>query len=541
MLKPDTLVRLRDNVIAEPLFNSWYVTLPMIAPHTSAMLVKNQHLKILKSYLLSPDMHIAAAADPQMRGGPFADIAKARLGEVKALLQDTLDGQRALITFAEDVEALDAILHSEAKGFSLEPLYEKIPASLKGYVELVYDLNNVPSIRFIEGLLYKSDYYDTQRQSVLLSASHSDTRPFVLSSPRLPEPGKVKIALPFSSAAYDDLFRMRDQPRAFGEICAVLGIDAGQDEVFQSFFEAAPAQPRRATDIAGDDAVKVRYFGHACLLFESKDVSILFDPLISYEKQSDEDRYTYADLPAVIDYIVITHGHLDHMVLETLLQLRHKTRHIVVPKTSKGALAEPSLKLMLKNLGFTCNVIELDELEDVPVAGGTITSIPFLGEHHDLNISGKSAYRVHLGGRAFLIAADSANLEPLLYDHVRRIYGAIDTIFLGMECDGAPLTWFYGHLLTRPMARDMAYSRQGSGSDQQRASKIVASLGCQQVFIYAMGLEHWFGHILSLNYTSESKQIVESDRFLELSRKEGIPAERLYAQKTLQFPLRVAA
>ncbi len=538
MLSPDTLVTLRDNVVAEPLFNSWYVTLPMIAPHTSAMLVKNQHVKILKSYLLSPDMHVAAAADPGMRGGPFANIAKERIGEVRQLLQSTLEQQAHLIRFAEGVEELDKLLKARALGYSMEALYPEIPDVLKGYVELVYDLNNVPAMRFIEGLLYKSPFFDTERQSMMLSLSHSDTRDFVLSTPRLADADMIEIRLPFHSAAYDILFGLRSAPRRFGEVCDLFQIDAG-NTVWQSLFAPAPAQP--APGHVAVDGTRVRYFGHACLLFETAQQSILFDPLIAGAQHGTEQRYTLADLPPVIDYVVITHGHLDHMVLETLMQLRYKVRNIVVPRSGKGALQEPSLKLMLRHLGFECNVIELDDMEELRLANGAMTGIPFLGEHHDLNISGKLAYHLRLDGHTYLIAADSANLAPELYDQVRRVCGAVDTIFLGMECDGAPLTWFYGHLMTRPVARDMSQSRQGSGSDQVRASKLVASLGCRQVFIYAMGLEHWFGHILSLNYTPESKQIVESDRFLALSTAAGIAAERLYAMRSLTFGPRSAA
>jgi len=534
-MNPEALVRLRGDVIAEPLFNSWYVTLPMIAPHTSAMLVRNQHIKILKSYLLSPDMHLAAANDPQLRGGPFANVEKSRVDEVRAHLAHTLISQHSLISLAEAIEKLDQLLQSQAVGHSLEPFYDAIPECLKGYVELVYDTNNVPSIRFIEGLLYLSEYYDRACQSVALSLCVSDTRNFVLSTPRLPDERTVRINRPFDDVVYDALFDMRYTPRPFGEICESLDIGSDQVRLFSSFFEPVPTARATTAPAVHANEVEVRYFGHACLLFQTSQLSVLFDPLISYEKRSAEDRYTYTDLPDVLDYVVITHGHLDHMVLETLLQLRCKTRNIIVPKTSKGALCEPSLKLMLRHLGFTCNIIELDEMEHIDVPGGSLTSVPFLGEHHDLNIAGKSAYWLKLHGRAYVIAADSANLDARLYDHLRRILGPVDTLFMGMECDGAPLTWFYGHLLTHPMAREMSDSRQGSGSDQQRATRIVESLGCKQVYIYAMGLEHWFGHILSLNYTPESKQIVESDNFLRDSNALGIAAERLYAMRTLRF------
>lgn len=534
MIRNDTPVYLRPNVLVEPLNNQWYVNLPMIAPHTNAMIVKNSHIKILESYIMSPDLHAAAVADPKMRGGPFAAIDKSRLDEVKGLLDRTLVEHKQLLEFAEAVMSMDRLLRTEAKGYSLEPLYEKVPDPLKGYVELVYDLNNNPALRFLEGLLYKSPYYDVEQQSVFLSLVSSDDRPSVLSTPRLKNSSSVEIRKPFASTEYDEFFRLKHEPRAFGEISDLLGISSEDSSVFSSLMTTESPANSEDQKYVGE-GVRVRYFGHACLLVEDKNVSILMDPLISYDYPGSEKRYSFSDLPNVIDYIVISHGHLDHIVLETLLQLRHKTRNIVVPKTSKGFLAEPSLKLLLKNLGFQCNVIELDEMEEVKLPEGTLTAIPFLGEHHDLNISGKAAYRIQFNDRSFLIAADSANLEPRLYDLIRDIYGPVDTLFLGMECDGAPLSWFYGPLLTQPIDRDMAYSRKGSGSDEFRATKLLDSLECKQAFVYAMGLEHWFGHILSLNYNDESKQIVESNRFVAKCKDKGIESERLYATAEFFF------
>ena len=72
------------------------------------------------------------------------------------------------------------MLKSNAKGYSLEPLYERVPEILRGYVELVYDLNNNPSFRFFESLLYQSRYYKTSSQSISLWITNNDERPFCL-------------------------------------------------------------------------------------------------------------------------------------------------------------------------------------------------------------------------------------------------------------------------------------------------------------------------------------------------------------------------
>ena len=92
-------------------------------------------------------------------------------------------------------------------------------------------------------------------------------------------------------------------------------------------------------------------------------LSILFDPVLSYTYESDISRYTYNDLPDVIDYVVITHNHQDHVLLETMLQLRHRIRHVVVPPGS-GALQDPSLRLALQKVGFR-SVIELGEMDEI--------------------------------------------------------------------------------------------------------------------------------------------------------------------------------
>jgi hypothetical protein len=58
-----------------------------------------------------------------------------------------------MIRLASAIKELDQKLLREARGYSLESAYQEVPDILKGYVELVYDLNNQPSVRFIEGKL----------------------------------------------------------------------------------------------------------------------------------------------------------------------------------------------------------------------------------------------------------------------------------------------------------------------------------------------------------------------------------------------------
>lgn len=525
------LYYLRHDVVMEPLFNQWYVCLPMIAPAIAPMLMANSHIKIMESYIESPDVHLALSQDPAMMGGPFINYKINRVEEIKELLNRMKQEQAHMLEFAQAIKKLDDLLRQKAKGFSLEPLYSEVPEILKGYVELVYDLNNNPSMRIIEGLLYSSPYFSYSSQSVGLSIINQDSRPFVLSTPRLPEDNYLQLSLPFNSESYDKLFSMKEQPRSFSDIKDALALDDKDDNLLMSFL--TQVQPffskEQAKKTIPDGQISIKYFGHACVLIESNGLSILTDPNISYKYNCDIPRFTYADLPTEIDYVLITHGHLDHIVLETLLQLRYKIKNIVVPRNGGATYVDPSLKLLLNRLGFK-NIIELEEVESLNIKNGYIASVPFMGEHHDFNIRAKIAYLININNRKIFIAADSANLEPQLYKHIHNLYGDIDVLYIGMECHGAPPSWFYGHLLTRPLDREMDYSRLGSSSNFERAIAIVEALKCKSAYVYAMGLEPWLTYILSLDYNKNSIQIKESDQFIAECNKRGIASQRLFAK-----------
>jgi L-ascorbate metabolism protein UlaG (beta-lactamase superfamily) len=523
----DQKLYLKENVQAEPLVNSWPAWPHIIAPAQAAMNIANSHVRIMKSYIAAPEVHAAAVKNPAMRGGPFLDVSTNRVGEVKSLMEKTVKEQAHMIELAGAIKSLNELLMNEARGYSLEPLYQKVPEVLKGYVELSYDLNNNPSVRFIEGLLYKGRYYDTSTQSIALSFINSDERPFMFSTPKLESDEALRLNLPFNHAALDELFKMRRQPQSYGLIKEALGIEGEREELFSRFLTAQG--PPRLDDYDGD-SIRVQYFGHACVLIEARGVTILTDPAISYRYDSEVRRYTQADLPDAIDYVLITHSHSDHLVLETLLQLRHKIKNVIVPKNMCGSLEDPSLKLLLQNLGFK-NVSELDEMESVDVRGGSITSLPFLGEHCDLRVRSKNAFLVQLNGTSLMFAADSSNLELKLYERLHKLTGDVDILFLGMECDGAPLTWVYGALLTKPLDRKMDQTRRLSGSDYEKAIHIVNQLNCKKVYVYAMGQEPWLSHIMALQYTEESKPIIESNRLVEECRRRGIHSERLFGAR----------
>jgi L-ascorbate metabolism protein UlaG (beta-lactamase superfamily) len=241
------------------------------------------------------------------------------------------------------------------------------------------------------------------------------------------------------------------------------------------------------------------------------------------------------DLPDTIDYVLITHNHQDHILFETLLQLRHKIKCVVVPRSSGGSLQDPSLELALKHAGFK-NVVGLDQLEQITTPNGAITALPFLGEHCDLNISAKLAYLVKAGPHTLLFAADSCNIEPKLYKHLHDEIGDVDALFLGMECNGAPLSWLYGPLLTHRMDRAMDESRRLTGSNFEQAKDIVDRFHCKEVYVYAMGQEPWLNYVMSIKYTEQSKPIVESNRLVVYCRGRGITAERLYGEKEILLP-----
>lgn len=511
----------------EPLVAQWYAWPHLVSPITAALNIARRHLPILDSYIASPETHAAAIEDSAMLGGPFVDYSGRRVDEIEQLVEETRHRCGPQLELACDVDTLEAKVQACDDGRPLEPLYAEVPETLRGMVELVYDTNHHPAVRYLEPLLYRSALYNESLQGLVFDRDEKDDRKFVLSTPRLEDAGAVFADVPFRSACIDRLFSMRKNSADLDQVMGMFRstVKGGVDSLIDHLFTTE--SPRRPHRHLGPE-IRVRYFGHACVLVESGSTSVLVDPVVSYDYPVAIHRYTCLDLPERIDYVLLTHNHQDHVMLETLLQLRHRIGTILVPSSSNGNLQDPSLALMLRMLGFS-DVRSLDMLEELLITGGRLVALPFLGEHSDLRIDSKTGWLVELGGRRIVFAADSRNLSPDLYRHLAPLVAPVDLLFIGMECDGAPLSWLYGPLLSRPIARTHDNARSLSGCDAAMAEDIVRRLGVRRVFVYAMGQEPWLNHVMCLRYTTESMPIIESDRLIKECRLRGIPADRLFS------------
>ncbi len=519
---------LRPHTLLEPLFNRWYAIPHLTAPATASLTAVRKLLPILKSFVAAPAAHAAALKNPAFVGGPFLDFDASRVPEVQALI-DRLQGDGApLLELERGIAALDKLLAQETKGEGLEHLYETLPECLRGRVELTYDRYHRPSFRLLERPLYRSRHYVEALQGVML-AQPEPKRAFAV-MPRLSGPGRLFLDLSLTHPAARRLFDMKYTPAPLGELVELLGPAAPPPGALEPYF-AEPAPPPPGRDFEGD-GLRVRYFGHACVLVQTREVNVLLDPGISYAFSGGQPRFTFEDLPDRIDYALVTHAHPDHCSLEVLLQLRNRIRQLVVPRAAGGSLVDPSLRLMLERLGFT-QVVEAEELEGFPLPGGQITALPFLGEHCDLEIRSKTTYLVELAGKALLFLSDTSVPESRVYDHLLPQGRKLDALFMGMESEGAPMSWGYGALFPEPIPRRMDQPRRTNSVNEQRALALVGKLTPQRVCIYSMGFEPWVQHVMGMEYRPDSPQLVASDKVLAYCKQQGIEGLRPLGQLEL--------
>lgn len=513
---------LRPDVKLEPLVCGWYAWSHLLAPPQLGLHLAFRLLPLLESFVEHPALHLSAASDPEMYGGPFVTLADSDIPAVCALAEHTREAAGELLAFAQALRHEMQQLHDRATGHSLDSLYGDLPPQLAGLVEFLYDVDNQPHLRFFERMVQHA-YPVAHLQSIMLRRQPDADRHFFMSTPRLASGDALMLPMAFGDRRLDHLAAARTQavdPQALAEL---LGVAPGQQARFASLFtQQAPGDPGSRRYVG--DGVRVRFFGHACVLVETDELVILFDPFLAMEEGTD-GRFTLNDLPERIDFVVLTHGHQDHFSIEMLLQIRGRIGRIVVPANNTGCVCDPSMKIALQELGFDA-IDVLGPMDVLPLTGGTLTSLPFTGEHADLNIHSKHAIALQLKKRTLLFLVDSDGRDVVLYERLKRHIGDVDAVFIGMECVGAPLNWLYEPLLPRPVSRRNNESRRLSGADSARAAAIVGALAPRRVFVYAMGQDPWMKYIMGLNYAPDSVQLSEADKLISLCHQHDTFAER---------------
>jgi L-ascorbate metabolism protein UlaG (beta-lactamase superfamily) len=517
-------VFLKPDVKIELLASRWFAWPHLISPVQHAMNIAFRHLPLMQSFISTPQVHIAAVKDPSMFGGPFVDLPESAVPEIRTLLQVTTTQCEKLIAFARDFKTFDQALQDGAKGYCLSEFYQRMPSSLAGATEITYNLNNNPALRIIEEVIYKYHLDNLFTQEVCLSQIKDSERKFFMTTPRLPGPDDFFASIEFAAPQLDVLSAMRTQAGSLAGVSEALGVDPSRQAMFENFF-TSEAPERNNPQYAGND-VRVRFFGHACILIQTARTSILIDPTVSWDVNRGDGRFVFSDLPDVIDYVVISHCHQDHFSPEVLVQLRHRVKRIIVPRNGGGNVADPSMKLILQRLGYT-NVSVVDAFDSIEFDEGEIVSLPFSGEHADLDIHSKQTIFITIKGRRFFFLVDSDAIDPGLYKLVTEVVGKPDALFIGMECFGAPLTWLYGPLLTKVITRKNDESRRLSASDCERAWRLVKDLGSSKAYVYAMGQEPWLRYLMGLEYKPDSVQLKQAGNFVKRCVEAGVEVEHL--------------
>ncbi len=531
----DTEVLLQPDVCIEPLVLGWNAFTFLLAPGAFALYLSKRLLPLLDDFIEDPGAHADLAADPSMYGGHFVCKQEADKPLIAALAADMRHRGADLLTFADAWQKLNQRLQTTAQGQSFNDFYPQLPPALHGLVELVYDLHHRPAVRLFEELM--ADAYPLHALTQLhVHRTAATERDFFMCTPRLPRPQDLMLDWRLDDPRIDRLASLRTRPARLGDLRDALQLDERRLHQFAGLCRpratSRPGLPTPAGTGVAKGTVRVRYFGHACVLVQSEEQSILFDPCFSMEESA--QHFSVHDLPEHIDWVVLSHAHQDHFNIEMLLQLRSRIGRIAVPAHNAGMIADPSMKLMLRQAGFL-NVMEMQPFDRIEVPGGHFMSLPSTGEHCDLDIRTKHAVYLNLHGHKALFLVDSDGRDVHLYQRLLARVGPLDAVYLGMECVGANLNWEYGPMLGAPIKNQHVESRRLCGADCERAMAIVGVLQPKEVYVYAMGQEPWMQYIMGLQYAADSVQLVEAERFVALCRAKGMRSDRLFMKAEMTY------
>lgn len=196
------------------------------------------------------------------------------------------------------------------------------------------------------------------------------------------------------------------------------------------------------------------WFGHSSYLLSLHGTSVLVDPTFcaaapfSFANRAfaGTDRYRPADMPAVIDYLVITHDHYDHLDYETVRQLRPRVRRVICP-LGVGAHFE--------RWGYRPGLItELDWDETATGPDGTrfhcLTARHFSGRTLRRNTTLWASFLVETGGVRIFLGGDSGYGPH--FQQIGTRFGRIDLAIL--ENGQYDSRWAHIHTLPHQLGRE---------------------------------------------------------------------------------------
>lgn len=159
----------------------------------------------------------------------------------------------------------------------------------------------------------------------------------------------------------------------------------------------------------------INWYGHATVIINLNNKTIITDPVlgnkIGFFKRVAEKPYDASKIK--FDYILLSHGHMDHLDFPSLMKL-NKYATIIVPK---------GYNKIMKILGFK-----------------KVVTLRHNGVYEDENIK-ISSFEANHDGRRFYLGIDDESHSYLIEGADKKIFFAGDTAYTtnykGIECDVA--------------------------------------------------------------------------------------------------------
>lgn len=140
-----------------------------------------------------------------------------------------------------------------------------------------------------------------------------------------------------------------------------------------------PAEMRPNPFAEANDRPRVTFMGHTSIMVQSRETSVLTDPLFRVTLGVPPIAFETTRLK--LGAICCTHSHWDHCDLATLLQFNKRTP-IVIPRVRKPTAFNPPMVQALALLGFS-DIRELDVWDTMNIGDIEMMAVPFHGEQDE--------------------------------------------------------------------------------------------------------------------------------------------------------------